>query len=370
MAGAFMVLQFPDKSMRQQMEQVLQIFLARASADPSLVDFASEKRLIVQYVVPDLELEFYLNFSEGEVKTGMGTAPNTVDVRLRANLETLNTIFIGDAIPPRSLMNGKLSFSGDLKRMSDYQRVQPDLAHLYRAACRDAGASNGTSGLDPNSVGVVPQYSTDELPLDPRLALTQAVHRLYQGHLVTSSGGNLSVRIPGARQAWITPYQLYLENLTPDNMVRIDFDGMTLEEGGAAPSEEYPLHTEIYKARLDVQAVVHAHSQYATILSMSETPITSLSEEAAKINSLPRVSFNFSGKSELAEGVVRALGSNSAVLLQNHGVVVAAKDLNMAMAILEAVERASQMILQCNLVGKRPPTMPREMVNALREIES
>jgi L-fuculose-phosphate aldolase len=370
--GVFMDLNVPTQPTRVQIEQVLDLFLSRAASDPALKAFASDKVFSVQYIIPDMELEFFLLFSEGEVTTGFGSAPEQVNVRLRADLDVINGIFTGGASPTRSLMNGKLSFSGDLKRMSDFQKIQSDLAHLYRAACRDAGASKSMSGYDPNSVGVyVPQNSpADELPIDPCLALVYAVRRLHQGQLVTSNGGNLSVRIPGVRQAWITPFQLYLENLSPESMVRIDFEGNALDDDAPAPSEEFYLHTEIYKARPDVQAVVHAHSQYATILSMSERLVISSSEEAYKICNLPRVSYSLSEKSKLAEGVVREIGNSAAVLLQNHGVVVASKDLNQALALLEAIELASQMILQHGVMGKRPPTMPREMVKALREMGS
>jgi ribulose-5-phosphate 4-epimerase/fuculose-1-phosphate aldolase/putative sterol carrier protein len=365
-----MVLRFPTQPTRQQMEQVLQIFFTRTSTDPALKNFAQDKLFTIQYILPDLGLEFFLVFENGDVKTGIGSAPTTVDVRLRANLEVLNDIFAGRTSPTRSLMNGKLSFSGDLRRMSDFQKVQPDLAHLYRAACRDAGADQQTIGQDPGRIGVyIPQPRLiGDLPEDPRLALVQAIHKLYQGRLVTSSGGNLSVRIPGVHQAWITPYQFYLDSLTPENMVRIDFEGNTLDEGAPAPSAEFQMHTEIYKARPDVQAVIHAHSQYATILSMSEKAVVPMSVEAASISELPRVSFSLSNKGELAFAMVKALGSSPAVLLQNHGVVVAAQGLGRAMLLLEAIERVSQIILQHDVVGKRPPTMPRDIVKALREI--
>jgi ribulose-5-phosphate 4-epimerase/fuculose-1-phosphate aldolase/putative sterol carrier protein len=367
-----MDLSFPTQLARQQIEQVLQIFLSRASSDPALKAFASKREFSIQFILSDLGMEFYLLFGRGEVKTGNGLATGPIDVRLRADLQVLNGIFTGGISPTRSLMSGKLSFSGDLKRMADFQKVQPDLAHLYRAACRDAGVSKGLNGFDPNAFGVfVPQSSpSGDLPEDPRLALVHSVRRLYQGQLVTSSGGNLSVRIPGVRQAWITPFQLYLENLAPESMARIDFEGNKLDEGVPAPSEEFYLHTEIYKARPDVQAVIHAHSQYATILSMSEKVSAPLTEEISKINNLPRVSYTLMDKAAIAEAVVRELGSGSAVLLQNHGVVIVAKNLSLAMALLEAIERASQMLLQCNAIGRRPPTMPREMVITLREIGS
>ncbi len=80
------------------------------------------------------------------------------------------------------------------------------------------------------------------------------------------------------------------------------------------------------------------------------------------------VPFIMPGTKELAEAVVKAMGRNPVCLLQNHGVVVAATSLRRACNILEVVERTAQLIWGCYAVGKKPPTLPKDVVRALQEV--
>jgi ribulose-5-phosphate 4-epimerase/fuculose-1-phosphate aldolase len=117
-----------------------------------------------------------------------------------------------------------------------------------------------------------------------------------------------------------------------------------------------------------VEAVVHAHAAYATVLGMSGIPFTPVTTEAAFFGDIPRVSFIMPGSRELAVAAREALGAGPAVLLQNHGLVVAASSLRQAANAAEIIERVSQLIWNCYAVGKRPPTLPKNVLATLREI--
>ena len=204
---------------------------------------------------------------------------------------------------------------------------------------------------------------------DPRAEMVQAINELYQLGLITATGGNVSVRIEGREECWITPSQIYKGALKPELMVRIDFQGKVLEEGSPAPSSEWPMHTAIYRARPDVGAIVHAHAPYATILALAGLPFLPITTEAAFLGEIPVVRFIMPGTKELADAVVEALGQkNTACLLQNHGVVVAAADLRRACNIVEVVERTAQLIWGCYALGKKPKTLPKETLKTLRKI--
>jgi ribulose-5-phosphate 4-epimerase/fuculose-1-phosphate aldolase len=74
------------------------------------------------------------------------------------------------------------------------------------------------------------------------------------------------------------------------------------------------------------------------------------------------------GTTDLAQAVTDALGDGVAVLMQNHGLIVAASGLRQAATLSEIVERTAEVILGCYAVGKEPPTLPENVIPLLRQI--
>ena len=201
---------------------------------------------------------------------------------------------------------------------------------------------------------------------DVREEMCRVIDELYRLQLITSTGGNVSARSSEAPdRAFITPTASFKGQLSPDTLVSIDLQGRPLSPGGAKPSSEVPIHVAILRARPDIQAVVHCHAPRATTLVNSELPFLPISTESAFLAHIGRIPFVVPGTPALATAIVSALGSGWAVLMQNHGLIVAARSLRRAADITQIVERTCEVILGGYAVGRPPPVLPPELVAEL-----
>jgi len=120
---------------------------------------------------------------------------------------------------------------------------------------------------------------------------------------------------------------------------------------------EYPIHAELYRARPDVQAVVHTHPPHATAFSALRTPLRPLSHEACLFvpPDVPRFSetTDLIVTADLGRAVARTLGDGWAALLENHGIVTAGASVGDACFRALALERAARVQL---LAGGRERT--------------
>jgi autoinducer 2 (AI-2) kinase len=194
------------------------------------------------------------------------------------------------------------------------------------------------------------------------------LRELYAAGLVTATGGNASVRVPGRDELWITPSQMFKGRLSPAELVRLDLAGTPLDTGAPSPSSERLMHCAIYRARPEAGAVVHAHAPHATILANSGLPFLPISTEAAFFGDIPRVPFIMPGTEELARAVGEAARTSWAVLLVNHGLIVAGRTLRRAADMAEIVDRTAEVILGCYAVERPPSTLPEAVVRALAEM--
>jgi ribulose-5-phosphate 4-epimerase/fuculose-1-phosphate aldolase len=176
--------------------------------------------------------------------------------------------------------------------------------------------------------------------------LPKFCRRLYERELVSSTGGNLSVRTDSGT-VLISPTGKALVDLEVDDFIEVTVDGR-ISRGGR-PSKELPFHLAAYRTRPDVTAVIHGHCAYAVAAS-TLLPVgrdDSLPAYSAgyvlRVGKLPLLPYLPAGSIELSEAVASVLSpTTKAMLLQNHGFITVGPDLetsfNTADELLDALK--------------------------------
>ncbi|UCE85113.1 MAG: class II aldolase/adducin family protein [Deltaproteobacteria bacterium] len=347
----------------EHMKRLIENFLERAARDEGL-RAAADKDLTLQFHLTDAGLKFYLGFEGGEVVAGMGEPEPVADVQLKMKADVFDGMFTGTLSGMEAATSGRLSFSGDTAKAMALQSINRDIARIYESAVAEVGAPD----LSAFAAGAAPAAAA-VASTDIRHELVRVVNELFAIQLITATGGNVSVRSPGEdNEVWITPSQLYKGDLSPEILVRIDLDGNALDEDARSASSERLVHTAIYKAKPEAKAVIHAHAPHATILANTDLPFLPISTEAAFFSDIPRVPFIMPGTAEVADACAKAMAQSWAVLLKNHGLVVAGRSLRRAADMVEIVERTAEVILGCYAVGREPPVLPEDVVKTLRQM--
>ncbi len=172
-----------------------------------------------------------------------------------------------------------------------------------------------------------------------------------QGDLIW---GHVSARDPAGRGAWMKAAGLGFEEVGPDQVLLVSWDGEVLEGEGRCHAE-HPIHTEVLRARSDVGSVIHTHSPAAVALGSLGVPLRAISHEANLFVPPDLARFTETGDlvltSDLGERVAAALGDRNACLLVNHGIVVAAADVPTAAVTAYLLDRACRMQLTAMSAG-------------------
>ena len=187
---------------------------------------------------------------------------------------------------------------------------------------------------------------SDETRLRDQIARVGA--SLFDRGLTAGSSGNISVRLPDG--GWLmTPTNVSLGSLDPARLAHFDASGRHLS--GDAPTKEAFLHFSMYSERGDAQAVVHLHSSHATAVSILRDvdPADVMPALTAyyimRVGRLPLVPYFAPGDPDLAHAVKALASQHHAVLLANHGPVVAGTSLDAAQYAVEELEEAAKLFL-------------------------
>jgi L-ribulose-5-phosphate 4-epimerase len=207
--------------------------------------------------------------------------------------------------------------------------------------------------------------------LEARQMIVETSCRMLDKGLVVGTAGNLSVRLPpeGNRQLLaITPASRPYHSLRPDDIQVLDFEAQTVE-GSLAPSTETGLHIGIYRAREDINAIIHTHSIYASAVSVAGMDIPPILDDQVAFlgGEIKLAGYARTGSSLQMEKVITALEDRNAVLLQNHGAVGTGGSLPDAFTACEFIEKTAKIYLLALSAGRLNILSP-EAVKAEKEL--
>ncbi len=190
---------------------------------------------------------------------------------------------------------------------------------------------------------------------------------IFDRGMPAGSSGNISVRL---EDGWLlTPTNSCLGRLDPARISKLAPDGRHI--GGDPPSKELFLHGAMYEMRGSARAIVHLHSTHSVAVSCLPEidpenvlpPLTAY--YVMKIGRLPLIPYYRPGDAKLGEAIRGYAAKSHAVLLANHGPVVAGKSLEDAVYATEELEETAKLYLL--LHGRNPRCLTEAQIAELRE---
>lgn len=141
----------------------------------------------------------------------------------------------------------------------------------------------------------------------------------------------------------------YLEK---KHIVYADFEGKSLEKGKKPSSEKF-LHIEIYKQRPEINYIIHVHSPYLSSFASSgkDLMLPIMAENVFYFGGIPLADYALPSTKELVDNTIKFFDKYDAVLMANHGFIVASKTLEDAYLKLELAESYAQVVLNTENLG-------------------
>lgn len=203
----------------------------------------------------------------------------------------------------------------------------------------------------------------DELEKSLKKRVAETTRLVYNKLGISSEGANVSVRYD-PETILVTPRLKFKGSMEPEDIVKVKIeDGSVI--GAGTPAAETSTHIAIYKKRPDVNAVVHAHLPLATAIHSAGYEMKNMNQEFVVFVKDP-VTLDFVHPAKVPEAVGEAITKSNVVIIKNHGVFAAGRNLDRAFLAMEVLEVAARYILAQKIIGRINLFTP-EQVEEIKE---
>ncbi len=202
--------------------------------------------------------------------------------------------------------------------------------------------------------------------MDCKQRLIDAGKQMLDKNLTVETWGNLSLRDPDSGLVYLTPSAMAYHTIGREDVVVTDLRG-TVQEGWRKPTIEKELHLSLYRARPEVNAIIHTHPIQSQIFAVLRRPIPPIIDEAAQVlgGTVQVARYALPGTLELADNVRAAMeGRVRACLMANHGAVCVGESMEQAFKVCAVLEMTAQIYAQALAIGE-PYVLSDDLVDRM-----
>ena len=165
--------------------------------------------------------------------------------------------------------------------------------------------------------------------------------KLLEENLVQGTWGNISVRLDEDHML-VTPTGLDYNHLTPEDMPIVQISDPSVWSDGKKPTSERKIHAAVLASRPEINACIHSHPVYATIMASCRMPLPAFTEELQEVmgGEVKVGAYGLPGTKKLKEGTVQAMQGRNACFMANHGVFCVGKTMEEAFNVLRLLEKS------------------------------
>jgi L-fuculose-phosphate aldolase len=196
-----------------------------------------------------------------------------------------------------------------------------------------------------------------------RQQLADALSMMERAEVIDFNG-HMSCRLPGSPNILINAGKSVRSNLSAADIIEIDMDGKPVGHD-VVPPMEFPLHTAIYRARADVNAVAHTHPLWSTLFSSVGEPVRPVTMQAAVMGPVQAFQKTASiNQPTLAAELAAALGPHHVITLRSHGAVTVGADIVEAFVLAIYLEETARRQYLARAIGT-PYALTAEEVDSI-----
>ena len=163
-------------------------------------------------------------------------------------------------------------------------------------------------------------------------------------------GGHVSVRAPGEDAFWVTPLEYFDETL-PEHVIKVSMD-LELLQGDWEPSPAVAFHASFYRARPDVNCVIHTHSHYAMVLATTGRQLGMYNDMASLFHDEQVIYIEDGIRPPVNGDLMSAeIGSGRVMILKNHGVIFLGDSIENTTVEAFTFEKCAQIHVEAEMIG-------------------